>query len=149
MTDSEYLWRRLGVLVLGAIWLLAVVSKLRAGQLFSLEASALHLPVWFPLWSVPAGEAALFVICFAAGLACRFLRPVAVLNLIIYLILLGFLIYEKTNGFGKYGCGCFGGVQNGIGPWDFVRDGLFVLLSLALALPWRRRRLGAAQVGQP
>lgn len=149
MARSEELWRRLGVLVLGAIWLLAVVSKLRAGQLFSLEASALHLPVWMPLWSVPAGEALLFLVCFAAGIACKLIRPVAILNLLVFAGLLTFLIYEKTNGFGKYGCGCFGGVQNGIGPWDFVRDGLFVLASLALALPWRRSGpLHAGQVGQ-
>ncbi len=148
MSTSEHLWRRLGLLVLGAIWLLAVVSKLRAGQLFSLEASALHLPVWLPLWSVPAGEIALFVICFAAGLACRFLRPVALLNLIVFAGLLAFLVYEKSNGFGKYGCGCFGGIQNGIGPWDFVRDSLFVLASLALALPWRRMQARLGRVGQ-
>jgi len=137
VTKDAYLWRRIGVLVLGAIWLMAFVSKLRAGQLFSLEASALHLPAWFPLWSVPAAEGVLFALCFASGLLCLHLRPVALLNVVIYAILLGFLIYEKTNGFGQYGCGCFGGVQNGIGPWDFVRDSFFVLLSLALALPWR------------
>lgn len=149
MADREYLWRRLGLLVLGAIWLLAVVSKLRAGQLFSLEASALHLPVWLPLWTISAGEVLLFILCFAAGLSCRYLRPVAALNLVVFAGLLAFLIYEKTNGFGRYGCGCFGGVQNGIGPWDFVRDGLFVLASLVLALPWHRRgALRAGQVGQ-
>ncbi len=139
MLKSEELWRRLGVLVLGAIWLLAVVSKIRAGQLFTLEASALHLPSWLPLWTVPGGETLLFVICFAAGLGCKWLRPVALLNLVVFAGLLTFLIYEKTNGFGRYGCGCFGGVQNGIGPWDFVRDGLFVLAALALVLPWHRR----------
>jgi len=146
MTQGGELWRRLGVLVLGAIWLLAVVSKLASGHSFALETEYLSLPTWLPLWTVPALEGAAVVCCFWAALAARFLRPVALLNAVAYAGLLLFLIYEKSNGFGKYGCGCFGALQNGIGPWDFVRDGLFLLAAVALALPWRRAR--AAGTGE-
>ncbi|MDA8344602.1 MAG: hypothetical protein M0Z66_03875 [Thermaerobacter sp.] len=124
--------RRVALFGLALVWLVAAVAKLHAASTFSSQTAALGLPSWLPMGALPYGEIALFLVTAAASLFAWRIRPVAVLNGAIYIFFLIFLTWEKAHHLGALGCGCFGALQHGITPSDFIRDGLLMVLSFAI-----------------
>ncbi|MBX6350058.1 MAG: hypothetical protein IRZ11_00930 [Clostridia bacterium] len=86
--------------------------------------------------AVPAGETAL-----ALALLLAWIWTPRRVPLLLWLAAAGFVAFTAlmswalATGRGVSGCGCFGGAEP-VGPWDVVRDVLFLALAAAGALLW-------------